>query len=155
MDDKKQLNKIINDLRYRYVIQNVPVIITKFGTLIRNRSIDMVTNYITSVANATTSQEIPSFLADHGDFINRTQTPLSFIDKTLEEKYKEMGKRFNPPSVEVTEEATEEATETEEETCWSLEEGYPCCSSSTTKVAYTDEQGEWGVENGDWCGIPK
>jgi len=155
IDDKKQLNKIINDLRYRYVIQNVPVIITKYGTLIRNRSIDMVSNYITSVANATTSQEIPSFLADHGDFIDRSQTPLSFIDESLEEKFKEMGKRFNPPSSEVTEEITEEATGTEEEVCWSLEEGYPCCSSSTTKVSYTDEQGEWGVENGQWCGLPK
>jgi len=33
--------------------------------------------------------------------------------------------------------------------------GYPCCSSGNTQVYYTDENGDWGVENGDWCGITK
>eukprot|EP00833_Pecoramyces_ruminatium_P002013 jgi/Orpsp1_1/1176045/evm.model.c7180000056198.1 len=39
-------------------------------------------------------------------------------------------------------------------TCWSLSQGYPCCSSANAQVLYTDESGKWGVENGDWCGIP-
>jgi len=30
--------------------------------------------------------------------------------------------------------------------------GYNCCSS-TTDVIYQDENGDWGVENNDWCGI--
>jgi len=29
---------------------------------------------------------------------------------------------------------------------------YPCCSAGAD-VVYEDEQGQWGVENGDWCGI--
>jgi len=29
--------------------------------------------------------------------------------------------------------------------------GYKCCSASCT-VVYTDDDGDWGVENGDWCG---
>jgi hypothetical protein len=33
--------------------------------------------------------------------------------------------------------------------------GYPCCSPNNTEVFYTDENGDWGVENGDWCGITK
>jgi len=40
--------------------------------------------------------------------------------------------------------------------CWSLSKGgYPCCSPNNTQVFYTDADGEWGVENGNWCGIPK
>jgi len=30
-------------------------------------------------------------------------------------------------------------------------QGYPCCSNDCT-VVYTDDDGNWGVENGDWCG---
>jgi len=39
--------------------------------------------------------------------------------------------------------------------CWSTSLGYPCCSSTKAKVWYTDSDGEWGVENKSWCGIPK
>jgi len=36
--------------------------------------------------------------------------------------------------------------------CWSEPLGYPCCSY--TKIAIClDENGKWGVENDDWCGI--
>jgi len=34
----------------------------------------------------------------------------------------------------------------------SLEPPYPCCSKGK-KVRYTDKNGKWGVENGNWCGI--
>jgi len=37
--------------------------------------------------------------------------------------------------------------------CWSEKLGYPCCSSSCT-VYFTDSDGQWGIENYDWCGIP-
>jgi len=33
----------------------------------------------------------------------------------------------------------------------SLKPSYPCCKGN--KVVYTDKNGDWGVENGDWCGI--
>jgi len=32
-----------------------------------------------------------------------------------------------------------------------LKPSYPCCKGN--EVAYTDENGQWGVENGKWCGI--
>jgi cellulose 1,4-beta-cellobiosidase len=38
--------------------------------------------------------------------------------------------------------------------CWSQALGYRCCSSSNAPVVYQDADGDWGVENGDWCGIP-
>ncbi|OUM58872.1 Non-catalytic module family DOC2, partial [Piromyces sp. E2] len=28
---------------------------------------------------------------------------------------------------------------------------YPCCSPEITEVTYTDEEGNWGYENDDWC----
>lgn len=34
-----------------------------------------------------------------------------------------------------------------------IEQGYPCCSEQNTEVQYTDEYGDWGYENDDWCGI--
>jgi len=36
--------------------------------------------------------------------------------------------------------------------CWSEKLGYPCCKS-TNDVYYEDDDGQWGVENNDWCGI--
>eukprot|EP00833_Pecoramyces_ruminatium_P007034 jgi/Orpsp1_1/1181066/evm.model.c7180000075698.1 len=35
--------------------------------------------------------------------------------------------------------------------CFSESMGYPCCKGN--EVVYTDNDGKWGVENGDWCGI--
>ncbi|ORX42742.1 Arabinanase/levansucrase/invertase [Piromyces finnis] len=42
----------------------------------------------------------------------------------------------------------------EEEVCWSEPLGYPCCTGCAYSW-YSDDDGEWGVENDDWCGIYK
>ncbi|KAG4094535.1 L domain-like protein [Neocallimastix lanati (nom. inval.)] len=36
--------------------------------------------------------------------------------------------------------------------CWSLEQGYNCCVGCTTFL--TTDEGNWGIENAEWCGIP-
>jgi len=36
--------------------------------------------------------------------------------------------------------------------CFSTRLGYPCCQT-TTEVVYQDNDGDWGVENGQWCGL--
>jgi len=41
----------------------------------------------------------------------------------------------------------------EMEDCWAEDFGYKCCDPSNNKVRVTDDDGEWGVENGEWCGI--
>jgi len=41
---------------------------------------------------------------------------------------------------------------TNAQNCWSKALGYDCCK--TCETYYTDESGEWGVENNEWCGIP-
>lgn len=38
--------------------------------------------------------------------------------------------------------------------CWSQSKGYPCCTK-TRDVVTTDADGQWGIENNNWCGIPK
>ncbi|ORX82214.1 hypothetical protein BCR32DRAFT_232114 [Anaeromyces robustus] len=40
---------------------------------------------------------------------------------------------------------------TKEETCWSEKYGYPCCNGCY--VFETDDDGQWGYENNQWCGI--
>ncbi|OUM61929.1 glycoside hydrolase family 6 protein [Piromyces sp. E2] len=40
-------------------------------------------------------------------------------------------------------------------TCFSEILGYPCCTSSVAPVLYTDNDGNWSVEKGNWCGIPE
>jgi hypothetical protein len=42
-----------------------------------------------------------------------------------------------------------------EDSCWSTKLNYPCCKSCSTKIDYQDNDGDWGIENGDWCGMPK
>jgi len=39
--------------------------------------------------------------------------------------------------------------------CWSLKEGYPCCEKIKTEIKSVSKDGErqYGVENGQWCGI--
>jgi len=37
--------------------------------------------------------------------------------------------------------------------CFSVELGYPCCKKNF-KVVYTDKDGQWGVEDKHWCGLP-
>jgi len=36
--------------------------------------------------------------------------------------------------------------------CWSEKLGFPCCSTCS-EVVYTDADGKWGIENGNWCGL--
>jgi len=38
--------------------------------------------------------------------------------------------------------------------CWSTGLGYPCCKTCSA-VYFTDSDGSWSIENGDWCGLSK
>jgi len=37
--------------------------------------------------------------------------------------------------------------------CWSQRLGYPCCSNCD--IYFSDGDGDWGLENDNWCGIDK
>ena len=50
---------------------------------------------------------------------------------------------------------TKNSTSTAEpSSCWATKLGYPCCKNIAA-VIYTDSDGSWGAENGEWCGIVK
>jgi len=38
--------------------------------------------------------------------------------------------------------------------CWSKALGFPCCTTKSA-VFYTDNSGQWGIENNNWCGLTK
>ncbi|ORX57763.1 putative cellulase, partial [Piromyces finnis] len=35
--------------------------------------------------------------------------------------------------------------------CFAIAQGYECCNDN--EVVYTDESGQWGIKDGQWCGI--
>jgi len=151
-DDVKQLESIMKKLTIRFVAQGVPVVITRYGTLLKNRSSANIHSYLTSVAKYSTSENIPSFLSDSGEFINRSSLPFVFDNEELGKFYKEMGERYAPPENNKTDDKEKEK---EKEKCFSEPE-YPCCSSCSIGVSYDEGNGKlWGVENSNWCGIPE
>ncbi|OUM61724.1 carbohydrate-binding module family 13 [Piromyces sp. E2] len=42
--------------------------------------------------------------------------------------------------------------DTETSSCWAKALGYSCCDNCP-HVEYIDDDGEWGIKNGEWCGI--
>jgi len=57
-----------------------------------------------------------------------------------------------PPIAGMEEEQNAVDPNLEEEKCWSEALGYSCCK--TCHVYDTDDSGEWGYEDDEWCGIP-
>jgi len=47
---------------------------------------------------------------------------------------------------------TTKSNQATSDSCWSTKLGYKCCKGCN--VSYTDDDGDWGYENNDWCGIP-
>jgi len=43
--------------------------------------------------------------------------------------------------------------QTQSGNCWSEKLGYPCCKN-TCQVYDKDQDGSWGIEGNNWCGIP-
>jgi len=54
--------------------------------------------------------------------------------------YKEISDKFN------------EIKNKNKDECWSLEYGYGCCLGCTSFL--TTDEGKWGIEHSNWCGIP-
>jgi len=56
-------------------------------------------------------------------------------------------------SIETGAGAGTETPASNEETCWSEKLGYSCCKNTCTSIL-EDNDGKWGTENQQWCGIP-
>eukprot|EP00833_Pecoramyces_ruminatium_P014586 jgi/Orpsp1_1/1188618/evm.model.d7180000066129.1 len=54
-------------------------------------------------------------------------------------------------TVKTTTTTTKKSEPTNSGNCFSIALGYNCCSGC--EIIYTDDDGKWGVENGQWCGL--
>ncbi|ORX82418.1 hypothetical protein BCR32DRAFT_326849 [Anaeromyces robustus] len=50
---------------------------------------------------------------------------------------------------------TKKTEPTNDVSCWSTALGYPCCTNANLDVLFTDDDGDWSIENNNWCGIRK
>jgi len=65
----------------------------------------------------------------------------------------ESGSSSSTPSTTAAEvPKTTEKTQPTTDSCWSTKLGYKCCTGC--EVTFVDNDGEWGLENNEWCGIP-
>ncbi|OUM57834.1 family 6 carbohydrate esterase [Piromyces sp. E2] len=66
------------------------------------------------------------------------------------EAYHILGERYADEMLKILSERDDQ----QDESCWSSILSYSCCVN-TTNIIYSDENGDWGVENNEWCGINK
>lgn len=83
--------------------------------------------------------------------VEKNSMPPYYIPPTIHEMSNSNTTTVIPTTT--TETQATATSSSEVEACWSEKLGYPCCQS--TCYAYTiDDDGEWGYENNQWCGIP-
>jgi len=117
------------------------------------------TFYVT--ANCSTGSKLYTFIDKKPNYTYHYNQPFTSTFGIIDFK-KESGKvRLKIATYEVgTHKITdgpyifEKTISSKSDECWSLKHGYPCCKQ-TTQVIQADEDGKWGLENNDWCGIPK
>jgi len=70
------------------------------------------------------------------------------------EAYREFGERYAEEMLKILGDVKVIDT-SDNDSCWSEALGYSCCTNSSSPVVYTDDDGQWSVENNEWCGILK
>jgi len=145
-----EVNALIADfdkLKRRFVDNGVPVIIGEYSTVLKNKDKNSVHKYLFTCAQYATSLGICPMFWDNGEYFDRKA--LQFRDPEIAEFYKYHGALVTPEPSEIPEPVVDEPV-VNDNTCWSLPD-YPCCKTQCD-VIYTDDH-EWGVENGEWCGL--
>jgi len=162
-----EVNALIADfdkLKKRFVDNGTPVIIGEYGTVLTNKDKDSVHKYLLTCAQYATSLGICPMLWDNGDHFDRKG--YKFKDSFLADFYKKHGElvainygggkpsNYSTGNVSTTVSSTGPAVGSavaNTNTCWSTP-NYPCCQN-TCEVYFADDH-NWGIENGNWCGIP-
>ncbi|ORX84870.1 hypothetical protein BCR32DRAFT_217495 [Anaeromyces robustus] len=85
-------------------------------------------------------------------FWNDNYHPTAHVHKILAKDINTYLKQNEKDSREITHEPLQENTS--QDNCWSLKLGYSCCTSNDI-ILYSDADGDWSVENNEWCGIIK
>lgn len=93
-----------------------------------------------------------SFDPNEIESLTLSQQPISFftIAKAEKEASNNQTNTDTKPNGD-SEADTNTNTLPVDDSCWSSAMGYSCCQGCN--VLYTDKDGKWGVENGNWCGI--
>ncbi|ORX43621.1 cellulase-domain-containing protein [Piromyces finnis] len=143
----KALIADFDKLKKRFVDNGIPVIIGEYGTVLTNKNKDSVHKYLFTCAQYATSLGMCPMLWDNGDHFDRKG--LKFKDSEIGDFYKHHGPLVT--TISSNSGSNNNNNNASSSSCWSEPE-YPCCKESCT-VYYVDDH-QWGIENGEWCGIP-
>lgn len=115
-----------NDYKWRYEIENPKII----------EIVQYIGGYYETYGNYTYK-------------ITSTSTGTTYIDFIYSQKNK--GDLLKQRYIIVVDEkgGDEDINEINFRNCWSHRYGYPCCTK-TNEVLYSDSDGDWGIENGEW-----
>ncbi|ORX59269.1 endoglucanase B [Piromyces finnis] len=160
--DGSEIDYVMNTIHQRYISQNIPVIIGEFGAMNRDNEVDRA-RWAEYYIKKATSIGVPCVLWDNAYYegkgerfgaINRTTLEVVFPDY-INGLMKGLGnKAITTRTRTITTTTTTSysiPTNSNNNTCFSIKFGYNCCNECN--VYYTDNDGKWGVENGNWCGI--
>jgi len=157
--DGSEIDWVMNTINQRFLSQNIPVIIGEFGAMSRNNEADRA-RWAEYYVKKATSIGVPCILWDNAYYkgtgerfgaIDRSTLQLVFPDY-VNALMKGLGDKHTTKVITRTTTTTSSVpTNPNDNTCFSTRLGYGCCNSCD--VVYTDNDGKWGVENGNWCGI--
>ena len=136
-----------NDANQRWYIKEIGGGYVTITNVNSNKLLDVDNGSISDGGN------VLQWSANNG---NNQQWKLVRVDAPKQSepvKQNDPPKQNEPPKQSDTPILDEPPKPTKTPTCSSAitKQGYKCCSSGCT-VYYTDSDGEWGVENGEWCG---
>jgi len=111
------------------------------------------TLYIT--ANCATGSKLYTYFEDGPDYVSVNGQTFTSTFGILDFQKEENGKlklTINSYDVE-TNKVTDGPYIIEKRKCWAKPLGFRCCSENNTEVYSSDESGDWGIEDDQWCGI--
>jgi len=85
------------------------------------------------------------------DEINKEAAEYAKTGKYVPKIQEEQPKEPKEPTEPEKPEEPKEPKEPKDDECWSVAYGYECCDDCN--VIKSDELGDWGSRNGEWCGI--
>ncbi|OUM68195.1 family 5 glycoside hydrolase [Piromyces sp. E2] len=159
-NDGSEIDWVMNTINQRFISRNIPVILGEFGAMSRKNDADRA-KWAEYFIKKATALGVPCVLWDNGLFEGKGELFGMVNRKTLEIVFPDvvngLMKGLGNKAITTTRIRTTSTSQNSESTtenndgCFSLKLGYRCCNHCA--IYYTDNDGNWGVENNDWCGI--
>nr|AEO51792.1 cellulase [Orpinomyces sp. LT-3] len=156
--DGNEIDWVMNTINSSFISKGIPVIIGEFGAMNRDNEDDRE-RWAEYYIKKATALGIPCVIWDNGYFegegerfgiIDRKSLNVIF-PKLINGLMKGLGDEKPKTTIRRTTTTTVQVQPTINNECFSTRLGYSCCNGCD--VFYTDNDGQWGVENGNWCGI--